>query len=70
MQPGWDKEFVGKLVSLNLTYENARKVLGLVCEERMQADRIGYIRGFEDGYKTAKQKYNQSLPPTLNPVGE
>ena len=48
---GWDKELSMKLrQELKLTFEQAQAVVGIVAEERQQADRDGYERGYNDGY--------------------
>lgn len=48
-QQHWDKAVVQKLVALGLSYEHARIVLGEIAEQRQQADREGYKRGYNNG---------------------
>lgn len=44
------------LVELGIEWEKARAVVGLIAEERQSADRVGYIRGYNNGYADAKKK--------------
>ncbi len=53
---GWDKELAINLRQQNLTQEQIGFVIGIVAEERMNADRIGYIRGYNLGYEDCKKK--------------
>lgn len=53
---GWDKELAINLRKQNLTQEQIGFVIGIVAEERMNADRIGYIRGYNLGYEDCKKK--------------
>lgn len=56
MDPSWDREVTAKLVQLGLTWEHARIAVGVIAEERMNADRIGYERGYNNGFKQAKHQ--------------
>ncbi len=49
----WDKEMTARLVSMGLTWDKAREVVGVIAEERQIADREGYIRGFNNGHTDA-----------------
>jgi len=59
-----DKEFVSKMkeISPQLTHEQAMLIYGLVAEEKMAADREGYIRCERD---RAKDKTKLTLPRWL-----
>jgi len=46
-----DKELTKKLMEVGLSWEKARIVVGIILEEKQIADREGYIRGYNDGYK-------------------
>lgn len=56
----WDKELTSTLCAYGLTWDEARFVVGIVAEERMNADRIGYIRGYNIGYEDCKKKEIQN----------
>jgi hypothetical protein len=56
MDPGWDKKFTSTLSAYGLTFDQARFVVGLVVEERQNADRQGYIRGFNSGFEACLNK--------------
>lgn len=53
---GWDKQITQKLVNLGLSWEHARIAVGEIAEQRQIADRQGYIRGYNDGYKAAEDR--------------
>lgn len=52
----WDAEMTRKLVGLGLTREQARNVIGVMVEDRQQADLQGYHRGFQDGVEREEQR--------------
>lgn len=56
IQEHWDKIVVKKLVALGLSYEHARIVLGEIAEQRQQADREGYMRGYNNGCADTDRK--------------
>jgi hypothetical protein len=47
----WDKEETQKLMQLGLTFEQAKIAIGRIAEHRQIADRAGYNRGFDMGWK-------------------
>ena len=59
MEPGWDKKLAAKLRENGLTQEQIGLVIGEVAEQRERADRIGYIRGYENGHSDAR-RHDQS----------
>lgn len=52
----WDKQIAPKLREQGLTTDQVGFCVGLLAEHRLQADREGYIRGFNDGDAFAKDK--------------
>lgn len=54
----WDKTITQELVNLGIDWEKARLAVGIIAEERQNADRIGYIRGYNNGYADAEKKFN------------
>ncbi|RJQ30267.1 hypothetical protein C4565_00350 [Candidatus Parcubacteria bacterium] len=56
MDTQWDKKMTAKLVQLGMEWETARKVVGIMTEERMNADQEGYKRGFNDGHEDGRVK--------------
>jgi hypothetical protein len=58
MNTQWDKNMVFHLkTSLGLSHENAMAVVGIIAEEKMNADFDGYKRGFNDGWEKCEMKY-------------
>jgi hypothetical protein len=58
MQEAWDKLLASKLLQDGLTFEQAMLVVGIVAEERQIADRDGYIRGYNNGFRDAEKKHS------------
>lgn len=56
------KQIIAKLINLGLTHEQACFALGVVLDERMNADREGYIRGFNSGYEYAELQLKKAKP--------
>jgi len=56
MEEGWDKKATQKLVAQGLSWNHARIAVGLMAEERMNADRIGFERGFNNGCFETRKK--------------
>lgn len=48
----WQKLFVNKLVDQGLTYTDAMKVMGIVCDVRQ----VAYMEGYERGWKAAENR--------------
>ncbi len=62
MNTDWDKLATEKLVMLGLSWEHARIAVGVIAEERQNADRIGYERGYNNGFDDClKRKNPQNL---------
>ncbi len=55
----WDQLATAKLVDLGLTWEAARIAVGEIAEQRQIADRLGYLRGFTNGYEASEQKWGK-----------
>lgn len=55
--PGWDKRLTKEITDLGLSWDDARKVVGIIAEQRQVADQIGYIRGYNNGYEDAENKF-------------
>lgn len=56
----WSKEIAYKLRKEHgLTVEQAGTVVGIIAEERMNADRIGYKRGYNAGFEEATSRSNR-----------
>lgn len=57
---GWDKKLAKRLVmEIGVTWEQASFIVGIIAEERQIADREGNIRGYNDGYARAKEKFDK-----------
>ncbi len=56
---GWDKRMAKRLTELGVTWEQAGLIVGIICEERMNADLQGYSRGYNRGYADAKKKFDR-----------
>lgn len=50
---GWDKEEAAKLRQEGFTQDNIGFILGRIAEHRMNADRDGYIRGYNNSKDSA-----------------
>ncbi len=62
MEEHWDKKMTQKLVELGIVWQQARIVVGVIAEERQNADRIGYERGYNNGFDDClKRKNPQNL---------
>lgn len=57
----WDQALAAKLIQLGLTREQVGAVIGEVAEQRMNADREGYARGYNNGYENATSKYHKTV---------
>ncbi len=55
-EPHWDKVLSNKLRLQGLTPHQIGFVIGIVADERMNADRIGYIRGYNIGFEDCQKK--------------
>lgn len=55
----WDKEITKRIKELGVDWEKARMIVGLIAEERQIADQLGYKRGYEQGYISAKEKFKK-----------
>jgi hypothetical protein len=51
----WDKEVTQQLIQHGLTRAQAGFVIGILAEHRQAADMVGYTRGYNDGYREAKE---------------
>jgi hypothetical protein len=58
---GWDKELTARLIAMGIDREKAGQIVGIVAEERQNADRQGYIRGYNNGWEDCKIKHNQTI---------
>jgi hypothetical protein len=54
-EPHWDKRITKELVELGLSWESALIALGVIAEQRQIADRIGYIRGYNNGFANGEK---------------
>lgn len=52
----WDKVACKHLMDQGLSFEHAMIAVGQIAEHRQAADRIGYSRGYNMGYKDAGRK--------------
>ena len=53
-----DKTLTTRIVSLGVSHEIAREIVGLIVEIKQICDRQGYTRGFNDGYVFALKKFS------------
>lgn len=60
MEIKWDQKMTQTLLGIGIDWEKARIVVGIIAEERQNADRIGYIRGYNNGYADAEKKFKQT----------
>jgi len=63
MDTGWDKTVTKQIVDLGVSWDKAREIVGIIAEHRQNADRKGYIRGYNIGYEDAKNKYSKVKGP-------
>lgn len=55
----WEKPLTLQLRNLGLSWEQARMAVGIVAEQRQIADREGYVRGYNNGYRDAEEKLTE-----------
>jgi hypothetical protein len=55
----WDKKLTIELNKMGIDREKAGFIVGIIAEERQNADREGYIRGYNNGYNDAEIKYKK-----------